>query len=309
MFNYSPQRYSCAYKQNDPACLIAEGQKIVTTTLDAHGRNGKGERLVDYSNPLTGPFVIENAQPGDTLSVKIEAINPLGGKGWSYAYPRPWLLESADAALYPDKKSVEWEVDTESGFATADFLSQGRIKIPLRPMLGCIGVACKAGVEATSQQMGAFGGNLDFQLLNVGAQLELPVMMPGGYLFVGDAHAVQFAGEITGAAVEVPAEVEFSIRLNKGKVIHWPWGETQEALFTLGIGKPFEAAVQHAVSEMIYRLQREYALPPAVAAEITGPLGEIQVCSLVSDNFSAACMIPKAALSSLQIWENPQWQK
>ena len=299
MFNYTPQTFYSEYKKCDPACLITEGQKIATTTLDAHGWDGKGERRADFSNPLTGPFVIENAQVGDTLVVKIDSIKPLGGKGWSYAYPRPWLVEAADAALYPEKKSIEWRVDSESGFASADFLPQGTVKIPLRPMLGCVGVACKAGEAASSQQMGAFGGNLDFQLLNAGAQLELPVMVPGGYLFVGDAHAVQFAGEITGAAVEVPAEVEFSVRLNKGKAIHWPWGETQEALFTLGTGKPFEAAVQHAVSEMIYRLQRDYGLAPAPAAQLTGPLGEIQACSLVSDSFSAACLISKAALSAL----------
>jgi acetamidase/formamidase len=299
MVCHIPAAFYPAYKKAEPIFIIEPGQPVVTITLDAHGMDEHGKQRVEFSNPLTGPFLLENAAIGDSIVVEIHSIKPLGGHGWSYAYPRPWLMERPDAEEFSEKKIIEWEVNCAAGYASPAHWMDGKMKIPIRPMLGCVGVARESEKAVTSQQAGLFGGNLDFPLLTAGARLEIPVGVSGAYLYIGDAHAVQFAGEMTGAAVEVPAEVEFSVRLKKGTDLHWLRGETPEFLFTLGCGKPLETAIQHATSEMIRQLQDGYGLVQRDAAAVTGQCGEFQICNLVNPVYTAACMISKTILSTL----------
>jgi amidase len=299
MLKFNPVVFHAKYKVIEPACPIKEGQKVVTFTLDAHGGSLRGSHRLGFSNPLTGPFVIENARPGDSMVIQIDSIQPLSENSWSYAYPRPWLMEMPDAAEFPDKKAIPWTLNNESGFASCACTGERTISVPMQPMLGCVGLASEPGTEATSQDAGPFGGNLDFPLLGAGAQLELPVFVPGGFLFMGDAHAIQFGGEITGAAIEIPAEVEFSATLKKGAGIPWPRGETQDRLFALGTEKPFEIAIQHAVSGMIRLFQDKFGLSHEEATALTGQLGDLQVCNMVSSTYTAACVVSKSMLSAL----------
>ena len=57
-----------------PAMRINPGDTIRTTTVDAGGRDAKGVRRSLGGNPETGPFYVEGAMPGDTLSVKFTRI-------------------------------------------------------------------------------------------------------------------------------------------------------------------------------------------------------------------------------------------
>ena len=299
MRKYEPITYHPKYQMSEPVCPIKDGEKVQTTTLDAHGGSPSGTRSKGFSNPLTGPFVLPEAQPGDVLLVEIHSIQPLGESGWSYAYPRPWLLEPADAALFPDKVGVHWSLDSQKGIASFALPNGTRISVPMRPMLGCVGLACDPAMQATSQDAGPFGGNLDFPLLQAGTRMELPVFIPGGYLYVGDAHAIQFGGEMTGAAVEIPAEVIFSATLKKGASLEWPRGETNDVLFALGTDLPFEKAVQHALTGIIRLLEDRFNLSHADAGALAGQLVEIQVCNMVSNTYTAACVISKSTLISV----------
>jgi Predicted acetamidase/formamidase len=288
--------YHSHYAVTEPGLVIRPGETVQTDTLDAHGGSPEGKLSSGFSNPLNGPFVIEEAEPGDMLVVLIESIEPRGQAGWGYAYPRPWLLEAADAESLRDKKAVQWTLENEGEVASSSYFDGKQLTLPMMPMLGCVGVACPAGQTATSQEAGRFGGNLDFPLLRADTQIELPVLVRGGYLFVGDAHALQFPGEMTGAAVEIPARVTFSVTVKKQQHLQWPRGETLDELFTLGSDKPFESAVQHAVSGMIHLLQERYSLSHADAAALTAHVGDIQVCNLVGPQYTAACLISRANL-------------
>lgn len=296
MIKYEPLTYHSHYRKCEPIIPIEEGQLVQTTTLDAHGGSPEGVRSKGFSNPLTGPFVLPQALPGDSLTVEIHSIRPLGISGFSYATPRPWLMEADDAALFPSKESVKWSLDSEAGF-TATTLPNGRqIKLAMAPMLGCVGLACDPEQTFTSQDARSFAGNLDFPLLQAGTRIEIPVAIPGGYIFVGDAHAIQFGGEITGAAVEIPAEVIFSAKLHKQTHLLWPRGETKETLFALGTDLPFETAVQHALSGLIRYTEERFSLSHADAAALVGQVGDVQVCNVVSKTYTAAAVIQKSDL-------------
>ena len=80
-------------------------------------------------------------------------------------------------------------------------------KVNLQPMLGGIGVAPPSDQSIRAGDLGPFGGNMDYPGVAEGARLYLPVFTPGAYLFLGDAHAVQGDGELTGTGLETSMDV------------------------------------------------------------------------------------------------------
>ncbi len=62
---------------------LKPGETIRTKTLDAGGQDEHGERRAQPGNPLTGPFFIEGAQPGNVLLVRLNRIRINRNWGWS----------------------------------------------------------------------------------------------------------------------------------------------------------------------------------------------------------------------------------
>src|SRR5580658_6169015 len=73
------------YGSAAPVAHVKPGDIIETNTLDAFGnvlkKPGDKLSLVKGDNPLTGPFYIDGAQPGDTLAVKILDLQVDGNQG------------------------------------------------------------------------------------------------------------------------------------------------------------------------------------------------------------------------------------
>ena len=63
---------------------------------------------------------------------------------------------------------------------------------------------------------GRFGGNMDYNQIVEGTTVYLPVGHPGALLFVGDGHAAQGDGELTGDALETSMDVEFTVDVIEG---------------------------------------------------------------------------------------------
>lgn len=65
-------------------------------------------------------------------------------------------------------------------------------------------------------------GHLDIDSVREGAILICPVKVPGGGVYVGDAHAMQGDGEIAGHTTDVSAEVTLQVSVLKGLTIGGP---------------------------------------------------------------------------------------
>jgi acetamidase/formamidase/AraC-like DNA-binding protein len=89
------------------------------------------------------------------------------------------------------------------------------IRIPLRPHFGVIAVAPREVDFVDSVPPSYFGGNLDNWRLGKGATVYLPVSVPGALLSVGDPHAVQGDGELSGTAIECSMTGTFQVILHK----------------------------------------------------------------------------------------------
>ena len=92
-------------------------------------------------------------------------------------------------------------------------LLPGGLSIPLRPMLGIVGVSPEQPVSTRSP--GEHGGNLDCPDVRPGNTLWLPVFVPGANVSIGDAHAAMGDGETSGTGVETEASVDLTVTLHK----------------------------------------------------------------------------------------------
>ena len=76
-----PDRYYNTFSHTNPVFLrINQGDIVVTKTLDSGGTDDRGQLRATGGNPLTGPFYIDNAEPGDAILVHLRAARrfPLG---------------------------------------------------------------------------------------------------------------------------------------------------------------------------------------------------------------------------------------
>src|SRR5207237_9059098 len=122
-----------------------------------------------------------------------------------------------------DPKRRAWTMDKARGVARLDQVEMqpGGIELPLKPMLGCIGVAPARKEAIATSVPGAFGGNMDYASMGAGAKLMLPVNEPGALLFLGDGHARQGEGEVAGTGLGTSVEVGFSVERVKEKGLGW----------------------------------------------------------------------------------------
>ena len=257
LINFVPTSFSNKFSLNlPPALRIHSGDTVRTETIDAFGRDKKGDRRQRGGNPLTGPFYIENSKPGDVLQIILTKIS----LNRNYAYTTETFVSRSmpDSISKQFKKPhiVKWKLDIENGYASPDssFTAYNNLKdfkVPVKHFLGCIGVApSNKHNEILSFFQGNFGGNLDFSGIGQSAIVYLPVFHEGAYFYIGDGHAIQGDGEIAGNALETSLDVEFTINLIRSDVLQIknPRVEDASYIMAIGSGKTLDKAIKVATS-------------------------------------------------------------
>jgi len=296
--NFQPKKYYTAFGSFEPALRIIDGDTVVTTTADNNGRDSTDKQVTSGPNPLTGPFYVEDAEPGDVLAVQLDRLWPNRRLGRSSTVVAPNVVEPHYVSELPLKQprvTAEWNLNLEKGTTTllSPKTKLGKIVLPLNPMLGCIGVAPEGGQAISSVTSGRYGGNMDYNGFVSGVTVYLPVFVPGGLFFVGDGHAVQGDGEIVGTGIEVSFDVQFTIKLIKNKKISWPRAENREYIITIGNACPLDTALQLATTEMLRWLQEDYGLDSRSAHILLGQCAEYEVGNVFDPAYTMACKLKK----------------
>lgn len=218
-------------------------------------------------HPMTGPIFVTGAEPGDTLEVRVLAIDFLHDFGVNAFSPGGGVLP--DDFPYAKAKLFRWPAG-----ATSVAFAPG-VTVPLAPFFGSIGVAPPPlSGRISSRPPGWHGGNLDNKDLVAGSTLYLPVHMPGGLLSMGDGHAAQGHGEVTGTALETSLRGTFEVRLHKGRRLRWPRAETPTHYIAMGLNEDLDEATRLAVRELVDFLVTEKKLSADDA---------YMLCSLAAD--------------------------
>jgi amidase len=287
-----------------PALHIYPGDTVETKSVDAGGVDEKGLRRAPGGNPLTGPFYIEGAWPGDTLAVKLVRVRLNSDKAGSGDQIVPSALNPGyyRDVKFDDKFSSDWTLDQEKGVARLTKPSEHlkNYTVPLKPMLGCIGVAPPQEQSYRSGYLGSWGGNMDYNQFVEGATIYLPVFHPGAILFLGDAHAAQGDGELTGNALETSMEFSFTVELIKGKRPPGPRAENAQYRMASGIANSLPEAVQNATTSLARWLADDYKLTPNEVAIVLGTAIHYDIAEVVDPLVHVVAKIDKKALAPLQ---------
>jgi len=308
-----PTKYYRTFSRINPVFLrINQGDVVVTKTVDSGGMDFRGEQVTEGGNPLTGPFYVDGAEPGDAILVQLRKVRL--NRNWGSTAYRLGVFsltpDYVDGGIYPNHFKADavrkgrdnllrWDIDLKastvhlhepaSAKATLDF--------PARPMLGCIGVAPGGDFSPTSGPSGSYGGNMDYNEIGEGATVIFPVYQPGALLYMGDGHAIMADGEPTGTGVETSMDVEFSVRVKKGAHINGPRVETADYLISVGAQPEFasslDRALQMATTDMVRWLTSEYGLEPWAAHQLIGAVGKYDVVTVAG---SMALKVPKKYL-------------
>jgi len=293
------------YGAAPPVARLRPGNILEANSLDCFGnaikKPGDTLALTKGDNPLTGPFFIEGAEPGDTLVVHILDLQVDGDQGLGAFAPGFGALNQTNYTpmLHAPLPEKIWfyPIDHASNTATFQALdSNYKVKIPLHPFLGCIGVAPAGGEARSSIVPAEFGGNMDAPEVSTGNTLYLLVNVAGGLLYFGDGHAVMGDGEIAGTAVEVPMKVRLQVDVVKGKHSNWPRFENDKEIMAAGIYRPVDDAVRIAFTELVGWIHADYGLSELDAYELLSQVGKAHLTEMVDPNYVVVASIEKKYL-------------
>lgn len=238
--------------EENPA--LSETVRVLKETPRAEG--------IPTGHLLVGPILIEEAEPGDTLEVRILSVVPripygtVGGSpgrgGLPDLVPRPFTFV------------VPLDLARNAG------VFDQQVEVPLAPFNGVMGT-CPPDSEGPFRRSGppgVFGGNLDCKELTAGTTLYLPVFQKGALFYTGDCHAAQGDGEVTVNAIETANTAVFQFILHKGKKLNAPRAETPTHYLTFGLDPDLDKAMRMAILETVdflkekqgYDFFRSYAL-------------------------------------------------
>lgn len=280
----------------EPAIRVPSGSIVETFTHEATGGqfnlNSTGEDFanvnMDTVHTLTGPVFVEGAEPGDTLAVELLEIEPADW-GWMAILPHFGFLadDFGDMSLFRT-----FPLNTEDGYV--DFSE--KIRIPLRPFAGVMGVAPNANELLSTIPPRANGGNLDDPNLTVGTTVYFPVFVPGALFSIGDTHAVQGMGEVSGTAMESPMRIVYKVSvLKNARPIKEVQYETASHYATTGFGTTIDEAARKATRFMIDYLVDIHGLSRNDAYMLCSLAGDLHIAETVDlPNMLVTMHIPKS---------------
>jgi acetamidase/formamidase len=268
-----------------PVAVLAPDEEVTVETVEASGGQLHAGSTaadvpgLDFSrvNPVTGPFRVDGAAPGDALVIDILDVS-VGTWGWSACIPGFGLL----AADFPDPHlRVSTIADDRAELLPG-------LSVPVVPMIGTIGVAPPEPGGHSIVPPRRWGGNLDIRHIGPGARLVLPVGVDGALLSLGDAHAAMGDGEVCGTGVETDATVRLRVGVRSGAAPRTPIVETDPrthrtgpALATTGVGPDLMAATVEAARALIDEIVSRTGLAPADAYLLASVAADLKISEVV----------------------------
>ncbi|MEO8356059.1 MAG: acetamidase/formamidase family protein [Chloroflexota bacterium] len=274
-----------------PATRVAQGEEVVLETHDCfEGQIQKPQDLVDkldwnHVNPATGPVYIEGAKPGDILRVDLLEVK-VGHQASMVTIPGEGAL--GDIITEMETAILKLEGD--------HIVFKDKIRIPIKPMIGVIGVAPESG-SVPNGTPGPHGGNLDCTLMCEGSRAYFTVGVEGALFGAGDFHAVMGDGEIVVCGAEISGELHFRAEVvDRLKSLPTPFVETPDRVATLYSAATCDEAASGAIHRMAQFLTDFAKIPLNDAGMLMSLVGELKFCQVVDPLKTVRFEFPKWVL-------------
>ncbi|UCF93142.1 MAG: acetamidase/formamidase family protein [Desulfobacterales bacterium] len=275
---------------NAPVLRVKSDSAVVFETCDCFSNKIQSEDQLfgsvgwDSINPATGPLYVEGAEPNDILKVEILDI-AIADKGVMTTAPNFGVLGD----LFQEEVTKIVPIKNDQA------IFNDRIRIPIKPMIGVLGVAPAEG-EILTGTPGEHGANMDCKRLVKGSTIYLPVKVKGALLSMGDLHAVQADGEIVICAVEIPGEVTVKITVVKNKSLPLPMLVEGDDVMTIASAESLDEAATIATKNMHLFLMNELKMDKHEAGMLLSLIGELKICQVVDPLKTARMEFPRWVL-------------
>ena len=253
-------------RELEPVLTIDSGDSIRIAVPNAGWSTSRDEHVpapdpeLDTGHALAGPVAVRGARAGQTLAVRVEAVNP-----------GPWGV-----TLTEPPHRIDWELKDGVGRGA------GR-EVRLAPFLGALGMPPdEAGAHSTIPPRRC-GGNIDCKELVAGTTLYLPISLDGARFSAGDGHAAQGDGEVSGTAIECPVDATLTLEVRDDMQLEWPVARIEGAWLTFGFDEHLGRAARIAVDGMLDLMQRELGLSRADALGFASIVVDLRVTQVVNE--------------------------
>lgn len=291
----------------EPALRVFPSETVRTKLVDEDGRDERSQPRSVGGYPVVGPFHIENALPGDLIAVhfkkiRVNRVEADSGHDMVGIAVEPGYLRNARRA---QDFHADWKLDAAAGTATLAVPSPAlsRLSLPLRPMIGIVGVAPPGRGAVVARGSGDnFGGHLDYNEIVEGVTVYLPVFHEGGLLFLGDGHAVQGDGQLSGEGMETSLDVEFTVEVLPRKSSAVPYAENEKEMMFIGVGGSLDQALRRATTALASYVESEYGLNATESATVLGVAAEFRIAKISAEpdeQTTVVAKIPKSVLRQL----------
>lgn len=295
-------------KDYQPILTIDSGDTVQFQTADIDwgyiSKDGKRvlyesrEKETIWGHPLIGPIAIKNAQPGMTLEIKINNIVP-GWYGWNCAGGKKNWQNTQLGVSEENEIKLDWQLDNEKDIGICNF-KENLFSVKLSPFMGVMSTApSEPGIHSTIPPRYC-GGNIDCKELTKGSILYLPIAVEGGLFSIGDGHAAQGDGEVSGTAIECPIDmVDLTFVLREDMPIHMPRANTPSGWITFGFHEDLNEATIIAINEMLQLIQHLYHVNKLEAIALASVVVDLRITQIVNTVKGVHAVLPHGSLDKI----------
>ncbi|MCJ1715722.1 acetamidase/formamidase family protein [Curtobacterium sp. VKM Ac-2922] len=286
-----------------PVLRVGPGDTVTVRTLNAAGYT---ERLAEAGaeaptlipsrrgHCLVGPIAVTGARPGQVLAVRFDDLVP---DDWGYTAsggvdsPVTRALGLTDPA---SRGPLLWEVDAAAGTAR----NQLGLGVRTAPFLGVVGLPPEpTGEHSTIPPRPVGGGNIDCRELVAGATLYLPVTVPDALLSVGDGHAAQGDGEVSGTAVECGMTTTMTLALLDPAPVAGIHADTPAGRITFGFDADLNTATTTALDAVVDWIAGEHDITRAEALAMASVTVSMRVTQVANRTWGVHALLPHDAIT------------
>ena len=245
----------------------------------------------DKGHSLCGPIAIRGAEPGMTLEIEMNAIQPAN---WGWTSYGSWRSDlNKRLGVSEEAQLMKWKLDTRAMIGENQF---GH-KVALRPFMGVMGMPpAEPGIHSTVPPRNC-GGNIDCKELVTGTKLFLPISVPGALFSTGDGHATQGDGEVCITAIECPMDrAELTFRVRDDLKLKTPRAWTPEAWITLGFDRDLDEAMAIALDAMLDLISENYKVNRTDALALASVAVDLRITQVVNDVRGVHAVLPHHAI-------------
>ncbi|MBD8071224.1 acetamidase/formamidase family protein [Bacillus sp. PS06] len=293
-------------KDYQPILTVSSGDTVQLTTLDIQWGYSPSpdQKIKKYQSrekegkpghPILGPIAVKEAKPGMVLEVRINDLVP----GW---YGRNWAGGVSnwqnDKLGLSDAKRVQldWELNAKTMTGSCS-IGERTFQVGLDPFIGLMGVAPgEDGVHSTPPPRYC-GGNIDCKELGRGSSLFLPISVEGALFSIGDGHALQGDGEVSGTAIECPLDlVDLTLTVRDDLTLTMPRAWTPSSWITFGFNEDLNEATAVALDQMVELIAELHQIEKAEALALASVAVDLRITQVVNGVKGVHAVLPHGAI-------------